>query len=89
MINTYAVNEMMGNFSAVVATFDNETEAQDYILEKCQTQAEYNAQGVGEELDNSYEEELELAMSYFNIEVVETDLYTPIMNSDNDGTIGS
>ena len=85
---TYTIHEAMGNFSEVVATFDNETEATDYINDVCtdRTNEVYNENL--DDTDFNYEEEYQNQISDFNIELVETDLYTTIVEEDETKTYG-
>ena len=52
----YIVEELVGNFSVEVGRFDNEEEAQDFVLKQIQNNCE----------DDS-EKEFENQASYFNI----------------------
>ena len=87
-MTTYTVYEMMGNYSEIVATFDNETEATDYISDVCteRTNEVYNYNL--DDTDFNYENEYQNQASYFNIELIETDLYTTIVDGDDIKTYG-
>ena len=68
----------MGNFSEVVATFDNEDNAAEWLNDRIvETVQDLLSE---EELSNTelYEMEYQNQISYFNIETNETDLYTQI-----------
>ena len=78
-MKTYTINESMGNFSEVVATFNNEDNAAEWLNDRI---VETVQDLLGEEeLNNTelYETEYQNQISYFNIETVETDLYTQIV----------
>ena len=69
----YAIMEQVGNFSHTLAEFDNLDEAREFIMTRAteSARAEFHFANVEDIPEVEYEEELELALSYYDIEVWE------------------
>ena len=67
----YAVMEQVGNFSHTLEEFDTEDEASEFIMTRAteSARAEFNFANVEDIPEVEYEEELELALSYYDIEI--------------------
>ncbi len=66
----YAVMESVGNFSHTLEEFDNMDEASEFVMDRAMTTAkEQFKEGVHlEDVQEEFEMELELAISYYSIE---------------------
>ena len=79
MKTIYQVNNQVSNYSDVVATFDTEEEAFDYISEAALNNCDEDEMT---EEDNRMNNEIQLQTSYYSIEAIKVDLYTQIVDEE-------
>ncbi len=70
MRKVYAVMEAVGNFSHTLEEFDNRDEASEFVMNRAMEDAKSQfKEGLApSEIGEEFEEELELALSYYSID---------------------